>query len=89
MKMEGTLSLAMAIMEPGRLLSQPASVMMPSKHSARVINSMESLTAMAPNSKGVPPPMRTPSLTLRVRRWRLRLQGVTSLKVLAMPTMGR
>ena len=48
-----------------------------------------SLMAMVLNSMGVPPAARTPSFTRAARRRRLRLQGMVSIQVLAMPMMGR
>jgi hypothetical protein len=46
-------------------------------------------TATVLNSIGVPPAARTPSLTFSARRRRWKLQGITSVQVLAMPMMGR
>ncbi len=41
------------------------------------------------NSSGVPPAARTPSLTCSARPRRWKLQGIASIQVLAMPTVGR
>ncbi len=45
-------------------------------------------TAMVLNSIGVPPAARIPSLTCLASRRRLRLHGIVSIQVLAMPMMG-
>ena len=45
--------------------------------------------AMVLNSMGVPPAARTPSFIFAARRRRWKLQGIVSIQVLAMPTMGR
>src|SRR2546426_4227045 len=45
--------------------------------------------AMVLNSMGVPPAARTPSFIFAARRRRWKLQGMVSIQVLAMPTMGR
>ena len=50
---------------------------------------MPSETATVLNSIGVPPAARTPSLTFSARRRRWKLHGITSVQVLAMPTIGR
>ena len=50
---------------------------------------MPSEIATVLNSIGVPPAARTPSLTLSARRRRWKLQGIVSVQVLAMPTIGR
>ena len=50
---------------------------------------MPSLMAIVLNSIGVPPALRTPSLTFSASRRRWKLQGIVSVQVLAMPTMGR
>jgi len=49
---------------------------------------MPSLTATVLNSMGVPPAARTPSL-MRAASWRrLKLHGIVSVQVLAIPTIG-
>ena len=48
-----------------------------------------SLMAIVLNSIGVPSASRTPRFTCSARRRRLKLQGIVSVQVLAMPTMGR
>src|SRR3972149_5942472 len=45
-------------------------------------------TAMVTNSREVPPPLLTPSLTRSARRSRCTLQGVASFQVLATATKG-
>src|SRR5437016_2417755 len=50
---------------------------------------MPSLIAMVLNSMGVPPASRTPRFTCSARRRRLKLHGMVSVQVLAMPTIGR
>ncbi len=50
---------------------------------------MPSETATVLNSIGVPPAALTPSLTFSARRRRWKLHGITSVQVLAMPTIGR
>ncbi len=47
-----------------------------------------SLMAMVLNSIGVPPAARTPSLTFAASFLRLRLQGMVSIQVFAMPMIG-
>ena len=49
---------------------------------------MPSLMAMVLNSIGVPPASRMPSATFAASRRRLKLQGIVSIQVLAMPMMG-
>ena len=50
---------------------------------------MPSETATVLNSIGVPPAARTPSLTFSASPRRWKLHGITSVQVLAMPTIGR
>ena len=50
---------------------------------------MPSETATVLNSMGVPPAARIPSFTLAESRRRWKLQGITSIQVLATPTIGR
>ena len=50
---------------------------------------MPSLMAIVLNSIGVPPARRTPCFTCSARRRRLKLQGIVSVQVLAMPMIGR
>src|SRR5437773_133324 len=50
---------------------------------------MPSLIAMVLNSMGVPPASRTPRFTCSASRRRLKLHGMVSVQVLAMPTSGR
>src|SRR5205814_1082658 len=50
---------------------------------------MPSLIAMVLNSIGVPPASRTPRFTCSASRRRLKLHGMVSVQVLAMPTSGR
>src|SRR5437867_5741471 len=50
---------------------------------------MPSLIAMVLNSMGVPPASRTPRFTCSASRRRLKLHGMVSVQVLAMPTIGR
>src|SRR5438128_1694498 len=50
---------------------------------------MPSLIAMVLNSMGVPPAWRTPRFTCSASRRRLKLHGMVSVQVLAMPTIGR
>ena len=50
---------------------------------------MPSLMATVLNSMGVPPAARTPSFTCSASSRRLKLHGIVSVHVLAMPTMGR
>jgi hypothetical protein len=49
---------------------------------------MPSLTAMVTNSRGVPPAAFTPSRAALAWRSSVKLQGVASFQVLAMPTQG-
>ena len=49
---------------------------------------MPSEMAIVLNSIGVPPASRTPRLTCSARARRFRLQGIVSVQVLAMPTIG-
>ena len=48
-----------------------------------------SLTAIVPNSIGVPPAARIPSLTNSARRRWLKLQGIVSIHDVATPMIGR
>ena len=68
MKMDGTFSRAMAIMQPGMFLSQPAMVISPSMRSPKVTNSMESaMTSRLTSDVFMPSvPMEMPSLTVMV-----------------------
>jgi hypothetical protein len=50
---------------------------------------MPSEIATVLNSIGVPPAARTPSFTFSARRRRWKLQGIVSVQVFAMPTIGR
>ncbi len=50
---------------------------------------MPSQMPMTPNSKGTPPPSRTPALTASTTLSRCMWPGTTSLNELAMPTKGR
>ena len=50
---------------------------------------MPSEIAMVLNSIGVPPAARMPSFTFSASRRRWKLQGIVSVQVLAMPTIGR
>ena len=50
---------------------------------------MPSEMATVLNSIGVPPAARTPSFTFSARRRRWKLQGIVSVQVFAMPTIGR
>ena len=50
---------------------------------------MPSHTAMAGNSRGVPPAMRTPALTAEARASKCMWPGTTSLAALTTPTRGR
>ena len=49
---------------------------------------MPSLMATVLNSIGVPPAARTPSLTFAASSRRLKLHGIVSIQVLAMPMIG-
>jgi len=49
---------------------------------------MPSVTAIVVNSRGVPPPERTPSLAQPARRLRCTLQGVASFQELTTPMIG-
>ena len=49
---------------------------------------MPSLMAMVLNSIGVPPASRTPRFTCSASSRRLKLHGIVSVQVLAMPTIG-
>ena len=68
MKMAGTLSRAIAIMQPGIFLSQPAMVIRPSIRSPKVTSSMESAMTSRLTSEVFMPsvPMEMPSLTVMV-----------------------
>ena len=68
MKMDGTLRRAMAIMQPGMFLSQPAMVTRPSIRSPKVTTSMESaITSRLTRDAFIPSvPMEMPSLTVMV-----------------------
>ena len=69
MKMDGTFKRAMAIMQPGIFLSQPAMVISPSMRSPKVTSSMESaMTSRLTNEVFIPSvPMEMPSLTVMVQ----------------------
>ena len=66
--MEGTFSLAMAIMQPGIFLSHPATVTKPSMRSPNVTTSIESaMTSRLTREAFIPSvPMDIPSLTVMV-----------------------